>query len=255
MTQEIVLEREILEEVAVELNKVLFDPKKPEIDMTAPVDTLQRQIIEASELIEETDVISKQTQKVLKELEVYKSKGNEKLKKESDDEETSTEKSNTNELAIVVQETKKLKPLVDLVNKNDIFVPLRKNLKKYSGVQGPRQLKGRMLEILGVTSEKKAPREKKEPKPAYKRAQSVAEILSHYVGKDVPVKTVVTEADKLYSEKTGKEANEREGLAMFDKICVALAYFQLIQIDNDVITISKALVANVSFQNIKSTRR
>ena len=97
-------------------------------------------------------------------------------------------------LSEVVQNTKKLGELKDLVKEHDEFKALRKKLDDYKGTEGRNSLKSKMLKKLGVedTSSKKKSEGKKKEKGESKIKQIVNLILEE---KRTP-KELVEEAEK-----------------------------------------------------------
>ena len=82
---------------------------------------------------------------------------------EADDEDEEDEEE---DLATQVKSAKKLDDLSTIVKNEPVFKKLKKSLKDYKGLAGPRDLKKAMLKILGVepTTEKAGKKKGKEPK-------------------------------------------------------------------------------------------
>lgn len=100
-----------------------------------------------------------------------------------DDEEEATEEEEEEEqpeasLAEIVEGTKKLADLKELVEEHGEFKKLRKKLKNYTGLQGPKQLKADMFKALGVEAPAKSTSTKPSSspkKPKGKTKKSVVE--------------------------------------------------------------------------------
>jgi len=155
---------------------------------TTKTSTIQSGIIEAAGYIEEEDLqdLEVETKDTLKSLECMPSFGKEEPEDEPleeseedadepEDEEDDSEEEQDEEdepeeepepeeeveppsLLDVLKSTKKLADLKELVEKEDTFKTLRKGLSKFKGLQGPRQLKPKMVALL------KKQRKAEEPK-------------------------------------------------------------------------------------------
>lgn len=107
------------------------------------------------------------------------------------DKEPEKDKKDERSLIEIVQDTKKLADLKELVENDDHFKKLRKGLKEYKGLSGPKKLKPKMLEILGVEVEKPIKNVKKLVKESGKeKVKFKSKEKRGKVQKDKPVKKI-----------------------------------------------------------------
>lgn len=113
-----------------------------------------------------------------------------------DDEEEPEEEEEELELPELVQSTTKLADLKEICEENDEFKSLRKKLKKYKGMQGPRELKAVMLKKLGVEPVKPKPKAKKKKGPGV-----IASIVEFISEKPVSKETILKKLTKRFPER------------------------------------------------------
>jgi hypothetical protein len=186
-----VLKRSRLKEAAKELNKKVkpglddgeeaYEGMNDDgIDLDAKSTALKKVIKAVGEgLVTEEDDLSDETWEVLEALgacERPKEEAVAENEEEDEEEEETTETEDEEEeeaaeeeeaeasLAETVEATKKLADLKELVEEHDEFKKLRKKLKNYSGLQGPKQLKADMFKALGVEAPAKQEKASKSTK-------------------------------------------------------------------------------------------
>lgn len=209
-------ERERLERAADELNDILFEENDPQcIDAKDDMSVLKRKILQASTLLEPGDDVSKQLQAVIDELKAES-------EEESAEEEQQTgepteeekvappaEPSNEDLLAEVVA-TRKLGQLKEMVEEYAAFKGLRGQLNKYTGLEGPKQLKVAMRRALKAdesepaTKSDKRTEKPKQSAPAERASKSVDGRLTKFTDAQ-KIKLLVRENPK----KPGSAAHER----------------------------------------------
>lgn len=118
---------------------------------------------------------------------------------DEDDEEPGEEKS----LVDLVKETTKLDHLKTIIANNDEFKKLRKGLDKYKGLSGPRELKPKMFECLGVNPEKEKPVKKEKTETKMTRIDAVIQTIKQ--GKTTDPEKIVPKANELYVANGGKD--------------------------------------------------
>jgi len=224
------MDRDRLVAAATEMNEVM-GLDDPEIDVRLVAAKLEKQIRKAADLITEEDKFTKPTTAVLKELGLWppKAKDDDDDAPDADDaddvdtpddddepEEKPAKKKPTlvkkpapkeddeeeeeGDLASVVAKTGKLTDLKALVEAKAEFKKLRKSLDEYVGLQGPKQLKLAMYEVLGVEPPKAAPR----ASSGKKRGKGGHQLANELLEAEASQKEIYKAFTKLYAER-GKE--------------------------------------------------
>jgi hypothetical protein len=235
-----------LKKTGKELNALLFDDDKPEIDIKASEEDLKEKVLEASELLEEDDEISETAQAVIKALKAEQAtppKKRSKLEKEEVPEEDSdpdpdTEEDDTNEddLESTIEDCDDITELKDLVKSNDIFKSLRKSLGIQKNID---KLRDSMLDLLSDATEE-TPEEPPKTKPAaasnktkaaskekkekFSRMEACAEALKNSAPKTID--SWVEKSNEVMVEHGGKE-NDDESRSQILKIIKFSKVFDL----------------------------
>ena len=127
---------------------------------------------------------------------------------EEDEEDEEEEKS----LIDLVRDTSKLADLKDIVKENDELKSLKKKLKSYQGLHGPKELKRAMLIKLGVPEEELKPKPKKPSKPVDHSKSNKAQVWKAWKDGETKVK-------KLHKKIKGavKEATISSWIKQWEK--------------------------------------
>jgi len=137
------MDREKLVKVAKEMNEVMgLDPA---IDLDLEEGELYELVLESVGMVEPDDEFTDEVWEIINDIEAGAGKPAA---------EPEPKKEEKVDLAKLVNGTKKLKDLKALVESHDEFAPLRDSLDSYSGLHGPRRLKGDMLGCLGMGKER-----------------------------------------------------------------------------------------------------
>ena len=106
------------------------------------------------------------------ELEIEVPEEVEEVEEEVKEELNETKEEETKEevnLVVLVNNTKKLAHLKEICGIHDDFKKLRPALKKFKGLSGPKELKVKMLKLLGIEPEEVKPKVESDPKPKKKK--------------------------------------------------------------------------------------
>lgn len=221
--------RKQLIKTAKEMNEVM-GLEDPALDTTLPDPKLKAQIIKAIELINpDEDEFSEETTAVIEAL-----GGGAAPAEDAEEPAADAEAGEEADVPLpqLVANTRKLSELKELVNAKDEFKKIRKDLDKYQGLGGPKELQTAMFKILGVEPPKPAPKaaaaakEKKIP-----RVACVGKTLVEK--KSLTIDEWVKASDELYASNGNGKANERESRACVNYALLAFSSAGFIKVEGE----------------------
>lgn len=215
-----------LKKAAKDLNR--FIEKEDRINLKLGVGELEDKILEASQVIEPEDDLEETTLTVLRSL------GWDGWSEEPEEPEEPGEESEEpgeeplDDLSARVMVTKRLGDLKELVDNHNEFKKLKKSLDNYKGLQGTRELKNKMLELLGVdlnklnqekvkTKGKGTRKEKKQKSVENTRVGIIGIVMNKNKGKALTRKEISNQVDEIMKEK-GLTPFEKENLRRLSQI-------------------------------------
>lgn len=239
------VEHDTLVAVAEELNDLMFEEGQG-IKISTDDKKLAAGIIEAAKELTPEDKISDETKEVLTSLSCLKSdKKSEKVDEPEEKKEEEEKEEPKVDLETLVIKTRKLSVLKEIVQKNDEFKKLQKNLDSYAGLHSESKLKADMAKILGVDLKiAKSVAKKREAGSKFTRYNSVTTVLYESAGSSMSKDDIIKAADELYAKKSGKKSNIEVTEWHFNQACAVLTHLNFLSRDKDGnVVISKAVAS------------